>query len=434
MTTLPATHQQRNSPPVVFPSLVIGASLAILAALAVGVSVYVAAVPYAIGFMALVYVRPDLAFGLILATAPFNYDVGLGGANIALSDVSVVLALPVLLLRVNSPITRFLQIPTLPGVVTYLSVCLLSIAFNGDVTDGITSMVQMVLYLIVAVFVFSICIESRLLLLSGLYGLVISCTFLAVVKLGSQSLFVLGLHKNSIGASLSYGVIAATELWIISRGRARRVLIVVLCILMAGLLATLSRGAWVGALGGVMLIFGLRRQFLILARMALVTVPVLTICWALLPAQAREVATDISSHASGSVDTRLKSIEYAYSLFESHAIFGAGVGLRKAYDATNLVMSTLAETGVVGLATFVMIYALFAKAVFRARQAIQVNDPLFPFLAIGSGLVLCEFLHGLVDHFWSRGCLPAWAGMGMAIYVCDAVRNRSAGGRQLVRR
>jgi O-antigen ligase len=278
-------------------------------------------------------------------------------------------------------------------------------------------MVQMAMYLIVAVFVFSACLDDPNVMYSGWYGLLASCVFLAVAKLSTNDLYILGLHKNSIGTSLSYGVIVAVELWISSQGRQRQVLGVLLAVLLGGLLSSLCRGAWLGAVGGVMLILLLHRQFRLFARAAALAVPILALCWVLLPDQAKDYASDISLDAYN-VKTRLASIDLAYGFFQNNPVLGAGVGLRKEYDATNVVMSTLAETGVMGLVAFVSIYASFGWAVWRARARIVITNPLFPLLAIGSALALCQLLHGMVDHFWGRGSLPAWAGVGMAMYVC----------------
>lgn len=418
--TIDSTRPQGSSPPVLLPLLGIALALGIVAGLGYFVSVYAAAVPYALGFVALTYLRPDLAFALMLASAPFCYDLGLGPVNVALSDISMLLALPVLLMRAKDPLGRFLRNPVIPAVGMYFFVCILSILANGNIGDAITSMVQMGLYLFVAQLVFSSCLEERQILFGALYGLLASCCFLAIAKLSTNDLYVLGLHKNSIGASLSYGTIVAVGLWTSSWRSHRKILLVALILVLAGLVSTLSRGAWVGALGGVMLILLLRKQFVLGARLAAIAIPTLVVCWMLLPDQAKETATDLSNNTFGSLNARIVSIDYAYSIFAQSPILGAGVGLRKQYDATNLVMSTLAETGIAGIVTFAAIYGAFGWTVWRARRRISVTSPLLPLLAIGSALVLCQCLHGMVDHFWGRGSLPAWAGMGMAVYVYQA--------------
>jgi len=134
-----------------------------------------------------------------------------------------------------------------------------------------------------------------------------------------------------------------------------------------------------------------------------------------LPEQAKESATTIGTGKFTSLNARLESIDYAYSIFARSPMLGGGVGIRKQYDATNLVMSTLAETGIAGIVTFSSIYIVFGAAVWKARSRVSLTGPLLPLVTTGAALVVCELLHGMVDHFWSRGCLPAWAGMGMAM-------------------
>ena len=42
-------------------------------------------------------------------------------------------------------------------------------------------------------------------------------------------------------------------------------------------------------------------------------------------------------------------------------------------------------------------------------------EALFSLLCIGGALVLDKFVHGMVDHYWSRGAImAAWASAGMA--------------------
>jgi len=287
------------------------------------------------------------------------------------------------------------------------------------------------LYLIVAGFVFSSCIDDCRVMLTAMYGLVLSCTLLAVIKLSTSSLYVLGLHKNSVGGSLSYGVIAATELWLRSVGRRRSILAGMLTLLLSGLVSSLSRGAWLGALAGVMFMLILRKQFALFARITVLAVPTLTLIWVLLPAQAKDYATDFNA-GSWNVRARYQSLDFAYTLFAGHPMLGVGVGLRKEYDATNLVMLTLAETGSAGLISFLSIYAVFGWMVWRSRNTIAVASPMFSLLAIGSALVLCHFVHGMVDHFWSRGCLPPWAGLGMVGSVYSVARMRQEGPKGLV--
>jgi O-antigen ligase len=144
--------------------------------------------------------------------------------------------------------------------------------------------------------------------------------------------------------------------------------------------------------------------------------PLVMVCWLLLPAESREYASDLSASAHN-VHARLVSIEFALAEFKTSPIYGVGVGLRKTYDATNLVMSTLAETGVLGLASFVSIFITLAgMAVYSARR-LDADDLAFSLMVLGAGLVTCKLVHGMVDHYWGRGILPAWAGAGMVAFA-----------------
>jgi putative inorganic carbon (HCO3(-)) transporter len=408
------------------PVMLIGIGLAglTLAGVASLVSVYAAAVPFALAYMALTYVRPDLAIMVMFASAPYCYDLGLGPAKMALSDVCLMLALPILLLRAGNPMPRYVSTLVPGAIALYFIVCVVSTVLNGQIASGLTSLIQMAVYLGLAAFVFSSCIDDERVMYAGLYGLIAAGCVLAMVKVSSSDLYVLGLHKNSIGASLSFATTATFEMWIGSAGlrRRRRVLLVAMILLMLGLLASLSRGAWLGTMVGVMAILLLRAQFKLVLRLALIAIPVLAAGWLMLPDDAREYATDFDSQ-SHNIKARYISLEFAYSIFESSPVLGVGVGLRKQYDATNVMMSTLAETGVVGAAAFVSIFGAFAWSVWQARRRIGPQHRVFPLLAIGMALVAGKLVHGMVDHFWSRGVFPVWAGMGMAMFACHVTRD-----------
>ena len=113
-------------------------------------------------------------------------------------------------------------------------------------------------------------------------------------------------------------------------------------------------------------------------------------------------------------------------------MFGVGVGLRKEYDATNIVWLTLAETGVLGLGAFLLLHAGILRMVWTTQRHLHRSDPLFSAAALGAALVTGKFIHGLVDHYWSRGpLLISWAAAGMATHAYFAVRGRLRLSRQL---
>ena len=125
------------------------------------------------------------------------------------------------------------------------------------------------------------------------------------------------------------------------------------------------------------------------------------------------------------IKLRYESVDIAENYFTQSPVFGMGVGLRKNYDATNLLLVTLAETGVLGAAALLFIHLAFFRMVWRTHSQIARSDALFSLLCIGGALVLNKFVHGMVDQYWSRGAImAAWAGAGMVTraYYAAAVR------------
>lgn len=403
-------------------------AVVLLACAAIGflsffVSFALGGILYVVGFMALTWLRPELALLIIFAAAPFVWDVGGGPVKMAVSELSLVLAFPVLLLKALAAGKPFAVNPMRWPVIGYFLVCLASTLINGSIESSATSILQMVVYLCVAVFTFSSLITSKAEVMPALYGLLASETFLALLLVVTRDNYVLGLHKNAIGTQLGSGVVVAAELWLAGNQtrRTRIVLGGMLGILAMGLVFSLSRGAWVGTAAALTIILLLRRQFGLAFKAILLLLPLVAVAWFLLPESSREYATNVSGSAYN-INARYKSVDYAMTFFRANPVIGAGVGLRKTYDATNLIMSTLAETGVLGLVTFLAIFVVFFGAVWKAQKTLPRTDPAFSFLAIGAGLVASKFLHGCVDHYWSRGILPVWASVGMAIFAYNVAR------------
>jgi O-antigen ligase len=288
-------------------------------------------------------------------------------------------------------------------------------------------MIQMGLYLIIAVMIFTSlgCGEEDYQL--AFYGLLAVGTVLAAAVLITRSGYVLGLHKNGVGGSLSCAVIVCSELWFAARTpRRRAILSWVLGVLVAGLFFSLSRGGWIGAATGIMLILAMRRQFGLLVKVGFAFVPVIAICWHFLPEKSRDYTTGLSSD-NWNIRMRYHSVDFAREKFEEDPVFGAGVGLRKEYDATNLFWLTLAETGVPGMLTFIALQLAFLRMVWKTQQRLHRSEALYSAVAIGGALVAGRLVHGMVDHYWSRGAITiAWAGAGMATYGYLVVRHRQA--------
>jgi hypothetical protein len=159
-------------------------------------------------------------------------------------------------------------------------------------------------------------------------------------------------------------------------------------------------------------------------------VPLLCVCWYFLPDKSKDYTTGLSAK-NENIQMRYNSVEYAKAHFDESPLLGVGVGLRKEYDATNLLWLMLAETGVPGALTFIWLQAAVWKMTYWAQKRIDKKDPLYSPVAIGGALMAGRFIHGMVDHYWSRGAISvAWAGAGMATYGYLIVRQRTAQARK----
>ena len=158
-----------------------------------------------------------------------------------------------------------------------------------------------------------------------------------------------------------------------------------LAIIGAGLLATLSRGAWLGAFCGVGVLLMLRRQFGVFFRAGLVLIPVILIAWQFLPKESRETATGFDRSTHRNIEARFQTIEIARGYFDQDPVLGMGVGLRKEFDATNLLWVTLAETGVLGAGALILIHVAFFRMAWRVQKWTAREDELFTVLALGVG-------------------------------------------------
>ena len=384
-----------------------------------------AAIVYAAIFFLVAWQDRAVALMLIFAVAPFQMNLaGAGPVNFSIAEVNLLLIFPIFLLQ---KMTHKGQLPMSPitiPVFLYLAVCLVSSLVNWRGSTTLISFVQMVEYLVVAVMIFSSFFRKEEDLYFSLQWFIISCVFLAIVLVISRSQYILGLHKNGIGRSLASALIVCVELWFAASPKKRKWFFLATGIIAVGLLFSVSRGAWLGAFCGLLMVFVLRGKFKFLLRFALIMIPLIAFSWNYLPQDIREYATDLSPDAYN-VKTRLGNIQFAQEKFEESPVYGVGVGLRKEFDSINVIMSTLAETGVIGLLTFLFMYFAFFWMVWKLRRRVSQKDPLFSLLVIGSSLMMGVLAHGQVDHYWSRGgSMIAWAGAGMAISVYYAVHRR----------
>lgn len=394
-------------------------AVAILVAIGVTVSMLLAGVLFAISFIILAAVRPGLAFMFILGASPFVWDVGGGPVKMAVSEIALVLLWGVCI--ATGHIKRVANPLWLP-IGVYLVVCVASIFVNGPIEGTAASLVQMLLYFVVAVHVFSAGIQKTDQVFPALYAMIGSSLALVLMLFLTGSNYAFGLHKNNTGSSIGLGLAVAIALWFgESNRRMKQLLLASIVILLCGLVFSLSRGSWMGAVCGTLVMLFLRRQWKLALRVALVAVPVVAIVWMLLPNDSKEVATAVGADVY-TTKARLISIEYGLAQFQQSPIIGVGTGLRKNYDATNVFITVLAETGVLGMISFFSIFIVFALMTWRTAKRLRPGDPAMILLSIGAAMMTDKLVHGMVDHYWVRGMLPVWAGAGLVVYAWNQSR------------
>ena len=384
------------------------------------------AVAYAAVFLLVCFKHPKVALMLTFASAPFQNDLS-GDLPVRFSMAEVNLVLSALVyVRVLVNRGQFARLgPLAVPLVLYFAISLLSSLRDWRDTTTI-SLVQTATYLIVAVTVFAGLAETVADYRWSFYGLVAVGVFIAAVSLVGESTTVLNLNKNGAGGSLSCGLLVALELWLnTSERRQKWLLLGAMAVIAIGLIYTLSRGAWLGTITGLIVLFAVKGEFKSLVKTLAVLTPLVAIAWINLPPESQDFATGFDTQRVN-IAARLVSIETAQSYFLTEPVLGVGVGLRKEFDATNVVMTMLAETGVLGLGAFVLIHIVLYRMIWTSYASVPRESLASSVLAIAGALVASKLGHGLVDHYWSRGSLMlAWAGVGMAILVhyrvCDSI-------------
>lgn len=382
------------------------------------------ALVYAPLFLLMAARRPLWALISIFALAPLQFNVGGFGLSFSMAEVNLLLASVIWVLRLRHSRYGLSLGPLTQPILGYLLVCALGslVVFRGS--DAVISLVQMVLYTVVTVLIFATLVpvnELRLVF----YGLLPVAVIWSGVGLITKFEFA-RLGKNAFGGTLALAFLVALDLWL-AKGSVRRpwnrdwgrhAVFASMVIIAVAVVMSLSRGAWIGSLGGVFVITMLRRASARMAKVALIFFPLLAVMWNSLPERDQQYAFGFGLNRPN-IRARYRSINIAQENFLSNPFLGAGVGFRKDYDATNVMWSTLAESGVVGLLSFAWIYVAFYRLCWRSRRLLPPSDPRFSLLSLGCALMTCKVLHGMVDQYWGRGSITlAWGAAGMTLAYC----------------
>ncbi len=367
---------------------------------------------YALLFWTVASRVPAVALFTVFALAPFQNDVsGLGWLHFSLSEVHLLLACPLLILRGWRGELRWMSLPLWGGLFVFFA---LTVPHWRD--SSAVSLIQMGLYWIAAVAAFALLPRAPKDWQACWYGLIAVGSFLAAMAVATRSSYFLGLNKNGVGASLSCALIVCVECWSNGGHKGRWKWIPVMLLLSAGLVLVLSRGAWLAAIVGIGFMLAWRGQYRRLMQLGMLVLPVAVVAWSLLPEESRQYASSFDA-SRYSIRARTLNTEWVMEQWRSSPWMGVGVGLRKEYDATNSFWLTLAEAGPLGVVAFLGAHGSVLWGIWRRRSGLRHHTgPVASAHALAGALILAKFMHGLVDHYWSRGAIMvAWSSVGMAL-------------------
>ncbi len=148
-------------------------------------------------------------------------------------------------------------------------------------------------------------------------------------------------------------------------------------------------------------------------RVAVVGTVLVAVCWSFLPQDSKDYALGFDKDLSN-LKPRYESRDFALAQFTRSPLIGVGIGLRKEFDATNFVFLTLAETGLVGLAVFLLMEGTLGLVMWRAQRRMPRDSFAFSLVVLACALGVGKLSHSMVDHYWVRGTLlSSWAAVGM---------------------
>jgi hypothetical protein len=220
--------------------------------------------------------------------------------------------------------------------------------------------------------------------------------------------FPLGLNKNYAGSLLSSALIVSYAVHVEPRTRLY-LLRTMQAIIAIGLVATLSRGAMIGlGLGTLVWAMTTQRSRGLVLLFLIVGLPV---------AVASLVVDFTVLGAAGSAVSHLQIAQAAIGEWLASPVLGNGIRFFQqgsdvlASDPHDVVILTLAESGVVGLLAFA--FLLWRTGVELRRMQTVLG-------ATGLALLVARLAHGMFDVYWLHGSLEMfWIVAGMALAACS---------------
>ena len=377
---------------------------------------------YAVGFMMLTWHRLDIALGVVLIFAPWVHDVSGGGGFAKFSAAELHIFLVAIVMVVRAVLERRpTSIGKLTGpVLLYMALMGVSSYQGGIEREDVVALFQTGIFCFVLPFLFMdrrVSWQSqRNILLAAACSTVVLGLF--QIAAGPKA-FALGIHKNNMGQGMAAGLALWMCFWFDQfKAWWSKLVILALAIVTVALVFTLSRGAWVGAGCALVALAIMYGRLRLLLRAILVIIPLVGVLWNYLPKEDQQYATSFDRKKYDNIDARYNNFEQTSALVAKSPLIGNGISIRKQLDATNLVMVTLAEGGIVGFILFLLPLGLYFKIVTKLIREVPQSDARFFMVAASCALMISRLGHAQFDHYWVRGASTiAWASVGIVLAV-----------------
>jgi hypothetical protein len=379
------------------------------------------ALSYAVAFMVLTWHRIDIALAVILVLAPWVQDVSGGSfAKFSLAELHIFMVTIVQLAKaILSRSTLSIGKMTGP-VLLYLALMGVSAYQGGIEREDIIALFQTGIFCFILPFLFTDRYLTPKVQRSILLAAACSTIVLGIFQIiAGPKAFALGIHKNNMGQGMAAGLSLWMCIWFDGgKGWWSKIVVPAISVITVALVFTLSRGAWVGAVSGLVTLALMYGRLQLLLRAAIVIVPLVAIMWNSLPKSDQEYAGSFDRQKYDNIDLRYNNFEQTSTLIEKSPLIGHGISIRKQLDATNLVMVTLAEGGIVGCVLLIVALWTYFAIVFRIGRLLPRSDPRFFLIAASCAVMVSRLGHAQFDHYWVRGASTiAWASVGMVLAV-----------------
>lgn len=428
------------------------------------------------GFVAAAFAAPNVVLAALIASIPFSGYTQLLIGGLKATSTDFLLALLVLGWLIRGLGRRQLQInhgPALLGALAFFGAALLSAQAVHYFPASAAELIKWAELIVVGFYASSNLTRSggvRVVLIAlSLAGAAESLVALRQFVSGSgPEGFAIGRFARAYGdfdqPNVLGGYLATVLPFAIALAMERSKLRLVggasALLIGAALLATLSRGAWLGSLLGLSLMGALAsaRARQALLRLAALSVgvlglaaivglpPVLTERLAVLFENfvifdVRTVQVDANNY---SVVERMAHWQAGWAMALDHPLLGVGIGnYESAYEnyylpgwpfalghAHNLYLNTFAETGIVGLTAFLAFTATIFVRIAQGIRRSAEGPPLRRSVCLAALAAVTAFsVHNLFDNMLVHGMAVQ---LGLIVGIVDAVAQGrvEAGGRE----